>query len=107
MARPSSGTDIKLKSAGKRLLREKGITGLNVREVCRLAGVNTGMFHYYFGSKEDFLQAVLKEMYAEFMLNFKAGVSAGGTPRQRLACARRRPCCSPTWPMGIRRRSPL
>ena len=84
MARPSSGTDIKLKSAGKRLLREKGITGLSVREVCRLAGVNTGMFHYYFGSKEDFLQAVLKEMYAEFMLNFKAGVSAGGTPRQRL-----------------------
>lgn len=84
MARPSSGTDIKLKSAGRRLLQEKGITGLNVREVCRLAGVNTGMFHYYFGSKEDFLQAVLKEMYAEFMLNFKAGVSAGDTPRQSL-----------------------
>ena len=84
MARPSSGTDIKLKSAGRRLLQEKGITGLNVREACRLAGVNTGMFHYYFGSKEEFLQAVLKEMYAEFMLNFKAGVSAGGTPRQRL-----------------------
>ncbi|PKM97299.1 MAG: hypothetical protein CVU79_09165 [Elusimicrobia bacterium HGW-Elusimicrobia-3] len=84
MARPSSGTDIKLKSAGRRLLQEKGITGLSVREVCRLAGVNTGMFHYYFGSKKDFLHAVLKEMYAEFMLNFKAGVSAGGTPRQRL-----------------------
>jgi len=84
MARPSSGTDIKLKNAGKRLLREKGITGLSVREACRLAGVNTGMFHYYFGSKEDFLQAVLKETYAEFMLNFKAGVSAAGTPRQKL-----------------------
>ena len=84
MARPASGTDIKLKAAGRELLREKGITGLAVREVCRRAGVNTGMFHYYFGSKEDFLHAVLKEMYAEFMLNFKAGVSAGGTPRERL-----------------------
>ncbi|MGD9643319.1 MAG: TetR/AcrR family transcriptional regulator [Elusimicrobiales bacterium] len=84
MARPSSGTDIKLKSAGRRLLVEKGMTGLSVREACRLAGVNTGMFHYYFGSKEEFLQAVLKEIYAEFMLNFKAGVSVGGTPRQRL-----------------------
>lgn len=84
MARPSSGADIKLKNAGKRLLQEKGITGLSVREACRLAGVNTGMFHYYFGSKEDFLQAVLKEMYAEFMLNLKAGVYAAGTPRQRL-----------------------
>lgn len=84
MARPSSGTDIKLKDAGKRLLLEKGITGLSVREACRLAGVNTGMFHYYFGSKEEFLQAVLKEMYAEFMAHFKAGVSAAGTPRERL-----------------------
>ena len=84
MARPSSGADIKLKKAGKRLLQEKGITGLSVREACRLAGVNTGMFHYYFGSREEFLQAVLKEMYAEFMVHFKAGVSAAGTPRQRL-----------------------
>jgi len=84
MARPASGADLKLKAAGRQLLLEKGITGLAVREVCRRAGVNTGMFHYYFGSKEDFLHAVLKEMYAEFMLNFKAGVSAGGTPRQRL-----------------------
>ena len=84
MARPPSGTDLKLKAAGRRLLQEKGITGLGVREACRLAGVNTGMFHYYFGSKEEFLKAVLKEMYAEFMLHFKAGVSVAGNPRARL-----------------------
>jgi len=84
MARPASGTDLKLKAAGRTLLLEKGITGLSVREACRLAGVNTGMFHYYFGSKDEFLKAVLKEMYAEFMLNFKAGVAVAGTPRQKL-----------------------
>jgi AcrR family transcriptional regulator len=84
MARPPSGTDLKLKAAGRKLLQEKGITGLSVREACREAGVNTGMFHYYFGSKDEFLHAVLKEMYAEFMLNFKAGVSVAGTPRARL-----------------------
>jgi len=84
MARPASGTDLKLKAAGRRLLQEKGITGLSVREACRLAGVNTGMFHYYFGSKDEFMKAVLKEMYAEFMLNFKAGVAVAGTPRARL-----------------------
>ena len=84
MARPPSGTDLKLKDAGKKLLQEKGITGLGVREVCRLAGVNTGMFHYYFGSRDEFLKAVLKELYAEFMLNFKTGVSVAGTPRARL-----------------------
>lgn len=84
MARPPSGTDLKLKIAGRKLLQEKGITGLTVREACRVAGVNTGMFHYYFGSKEEFLKAVLKEMYAEFMLSFKAGVAVAGTPRERL-----------------------
>jgi AcrR family transcriptional regulator len=84
MARPPSGTDLKLKAAGRKLLQEKGITGLSVREACRVAGVNTGMFHYYFGSKDEFLKAVLKEMYAEFMLNFKVGVAVGGTPRARL-----------------------
>jgi len=84
MARPPSGTDLKLKAAGKKLLQDKGITGLGVREACRLAGVNTGMFHYYFGSRDEFLKAILKEMYAEFMLSFKAGVSVTGTPRVRL-----------------------
>lgn len=87
MARPASGTDKKLKAAGKILLREKGITGLAVREVCRRAGVNTGMFHYYFGSREEFLRAVLKEMYAEFMVHFKAGVSSAGSPREKLKSA--------------------
>ncbi len=84
MARPPSGTDLKLRRAGRRLLQEKGLTGLSVRETCREAGVNTGMFHYYFGSREEFLRDVLKDIYAEFMENFKAGVSAGGTPRERL-----------------------
>ena len=84
MARPPSGTDLKLKAAGRKLLQEKGITGLSVREACRVAGVNTGMFHYYFGSKDEFVKTVLKDIYAEFILNFKAGVSLAGGPRERL-----------------------
>jgi len=87
MPRPPSGTDLKLKAAGRKLLLEKGITGLSVRGACRVAKVNTGMFHYYFGSKEEFLKAVLKEMYAEFLLNFKTGVAVAGTPRARLKSA--------------------
>lgn len=84
MARPASGADIKLKAAGKELLREKGVAGFGVREVCRRAGVNPGMFHYYFGSRDEFLRAVMKEMYADFMVDFEAGVSAGGSPRDKL-----------------------
>lgn len=84
MSRPASGADLKLLGAGAALVRRKGLHGLTVREACRLAGVNTGMFHYYFGSKDEFVKAVLKELYAKFMLKFRAGAAAGGTPRERL-----------------------
>lgn len=86
MARPPSGTDIRLKKAGKELLQEKGLAGFSVREACRQAGVNTGMFRYYFGSKEEFLQTLLKEIYADFLEHFNAAAAAG-TPRERLKSA--------------------
>jgi AcrR family transcriptional regulator len=84
MPRPASGADLKLLEAGANLVRAKGFYGLTVREACRLARVNTGMFHYYFGSKDEFVKAVLKELYAGFMLKFRAGAAVGGTPRERL-----------------------
>lgn len=84
MSRPASGTDQRLLLAGKELLREKGVMGLSVREACRRAGVNTGMFHYYFGSKDEFLKAVLKEMYADFFARFQVGVAEGSGPREKL-----------------------
>lgn len=84
MSRPASGTDRRLIKAGKELLRESGITGLSVREACRRANVNTGMFHYYFGSRDEFLKAVLKEMYAEFYNRFQVGVAEGAGPRDKL-----------------------
>lgn len=87
MARLPSGADKKLKEAGRRLLMKKGLTGFTLREACRMAGVNTGMFRYYFGSKDEFLRAVMKEMYAEFMVHFKAGVSSAGSPREKLKSA--------------------
>ncbi len=84
MGRPASGTDLKLKAAGRRLLAENGITGLSVRQACRLAGVNTGMFHYYFGSKEEFIRTILKEIYAEFLLKLRSETAAAGGPREKL-----------------------
>jgi len=104
MARPPSGTDRKLKEAGRKLLQEGGLAGFSVRGACRLAGVNTGMFHYYFGSKEEFLQAVLEETYAEFMQHFKAGVDSAGAPRERLKAALTE---VGKFVLGIRRIAPL
>jgi len=84
MGRPASGTDLKLKAAGRRLLVENGITGLSVREACRLAGINTGMFHYYFGSKDEFIKTILKEIYAEFMLKLRLETAVAGGSREKL-----------------------
>ncbi|MDD2772168.1 MAG: TetR/AcrR family transcriptional regulator [Elusimicrobiales bacterium] len=87
MARPSSGSDLRLVTAGKKLALKRGLTGLNVREICREAEVNLGMFYYYFRSKREFEQRLLKEMYAEFMRDFRLGVENAGEPRERLKTA--------------------
>lgn len=84
MPRPASGTDVKLVEAGKQLARKKGLYGLSVREACRLARVNTGMFHYYFGSKDEFVKKIVKDIYGEFFVQFKGGIASGADSRQKL-----------------------
>ncbi|MCX5786527.1 MAG: TetR/AcrR family transcriptional regulator [Elusimicrobia bacterium] len=84
MARPPSGTDLRLIESGKKLVREKGLYGLSVREACRLARVNTGMFHYYFGSKDEFVKRIVKDIYGEFFIKFKGGIASGADSRQKL-----------------------
>jgi len=76
--------DLKLVEAGKKLVREKGLYGLSVREACRLAKVNTGMFHYYFGSKDEFVKTIVKDIYGDFFVKFKGGIASGADSRQKL-----------------------
>lgn len=66
MARPSRNTDQRLIAAARRLLLKTGATGLNLRAVAKAAGVNLGMFHYHFGSKEAFIRRVLMDSYQDF-----------------------------------------
>jgi AcrR family transcriptional regulator len=87
MSRPSSGIDLKLIRAGSRLVREKGLYGLGVRAACRAAGVNTGMFHYYFKSKNEFSNAVLKNLYGEFMVHFRAAIEGESRADLKLRAA--------------------
>ena len=63
--RPSRNLDRALLAAGRELLPHRGCAGLSVREVAEAAGVNLGMFHYHFKSREAFLRAVLQSMYDE------------------------------------------
>lgn len=61
--RPSQNLDQALLAAGLALFPQRGCAGLAVREVAEAAGVNLGMFHYHFRSREAFLRAVLQHMY--------------------------------------------
>ena len=69
MPRPSRNLDQALLTAGRELFPKRGCAGLAVREVAEAAGVNLGMFHYHFKSREVFLRALMQQAYEEMFAN--------------------------------------
>jgi AcrR family transcriptional regulator len=63
MARPSRNLDRALLAAGSELFPVHGCAGLTIRQVADAAGVNIGMFHYHFGTREAFLRTLLQRTY--------------------------------------------
>jgi AcrR family transcriptional regulator len=66
MTRTPGNADRLMLDAGKEIVSKEGCSGLRVRELVRRAGVNLGMFHYHFQTKERFKEALLQEMYETF-----------------------------------------
>ena len=87
MPRPSRNLDRALLAAGRALLPQRGCAGLSIREVADAAGVNLGMFHYHFKSREAFLRALLQSMYEEMysQLTFEADEKLGPLEALRAA----------------------
>ena len=87
MPRPSRHLDRALLAAGRALLPTRGCSGLSVREVVEAAGVNLGMFHYHFKTRDAFLRAVLQQLYEEMFaqLHFDAARDAGELGNLRYA----------------------
>jgi AcrR family transcriptional regulator len=65
MPRPSRNLDQALLAAGRELFPARGCAALSVREVADAAGVNLGMFHYHFKSRDAFLRALMQQAYEE------------------------------------------
>lgn len=61
--RPSRNIDELLLQAGRELLPQTGCRGLSVRRVAEKAGVNLGMFHYHFKTRENFVRTLLQQIY--------------------------------------------
>ena len=67
-ARKRTDAEVKLISAAADLLGEVGPRAMSVRMVAERAGVNHGLVHHYFGSKEGLMRAamlLLVEQHAE------------------------------------------
>jgi len=75
MPRPSRNLDRALLDAGRELFPRRGCAGLSVREVAEAAGVNLGMFHYHFKTREAFLRALLDGVYEEMYTRLEAAAA--------------------------------
>lgn len=84
MPRPSQYIDQLLLDAGLDLLPLTGCAGLSVRRVTDHAGVNLGMFHYHFKTKENFIKAVLQRTYEEMFSALTLHIHPDRPPLQNL-----------------------
>ena len=83
MPRPSRNVDVLLLRAGRELFPETGATRLSVRRIAARAGVNLGMFHYHFGTKDVFVRRLLQDLYDEMFAKLELAAAAG-TPIEAL-----------------------
>lgn len=87
MTKRVSDAPRRLLDAGRAVAREHGCGAIKVREVARKAGVNLGLFHYHFKTRDAFVRRVLDETYADFFARLNLSVGREGSPRERLRAA--------------------
>jgi AcrR family transcriptional regulator len=84
MPRPSQQIDQALLQSGRALFAQHGCAGLSLRAVAEHAGVNVGMFHYHFKSKNNFLRTLLQQMYEEMFATLSLEAAQDGDALTRL-----------------------
>jgi len=60
-------TGTTLLEAAKKVLRQKGYSGLSTRDVAAAAGVPLSQNHYHFGSKQGLVQALFEYLNAQLL----------------------------------------
>ncbi len=86
MARPAGDSREKILNAARDLFGEKGVDATSIRAIARQAGVNLGMIHYFFQTKDNLVDAVLERYFKNVGAALES-VPADADPRQRLAAA--------------------
>jgi AcrR family transcriptional regulator len=87
MPRPGRNIHETLLASGRELYPHLGCAGLSIRALTQHAGVNLGMFHYHFRTKDAFLEALLQQLYDEMFgqLSGRAGEPGPAVARLREA----------------------
>ena len=60
-------TGASLLDAAKKMLRQKGYSGLSTRDVAAEAGVPLSQIHYHFGSKQGLVLALFEQLNAQLL----------------------------------------
>ncbi len=84
MARHSSHLDEKMVQVGLKLIEKKGSKALTVREICRTANVNLGLFVYYFKNKDNYLKCLFEIVHNRLMDFVSKGMDNQMTPLEKM-----------------------
>ena len=84
MARHSSHLDEKMLQVGLKLIEKKGSKALTVREICRAANVNLGLFVYYFKNKDTYLKCLFEIIHTRLMHFVSKGMHDKMTPLEKM-----------------------
>jgi AcrR family transcriptional regulator len=79
---PGQGTREKLIDAAFRAVARDGLADTNVKSIAAEAGVNPGLLHYHFASKDALLEAAVETASARYMAEIDALIAAH--PMERL-----------------------
>jgi len=84
MPRPGRNIEHSLLQSGRVLYAQRGAARLAVRALTQHAGVNLGMFHYHFKTKDAFLRQLLDGWYEEMYAPLSSSAQQDGPPLERL-----------------------
>ena len=59
-------TEQKILEAAKEVFMKKGYAGARMRTIAETAGINKGLLHYYFKSKEKLFDKIFHELFRKF-----------------------------------------
>ncbi len=66
-SKSSVSTEQSIKEAAKRVFLKKGFAGTKTRDISEESGENLALINYYFRSKKNLFQIVMKEIFIEFL----------------------------------------